>query len=552
MNQTTKTALFLIGATVLLVLSLVSSPSVDEPEAFQDVGEKFFPGFTDPAQATTLEVVEFDASTAELRPFVVRLRDGRWTIPSHHDYPADAKDRMATAAGLLIDLKKDDFRSDGVEDHAKCGVLDPAEESPVEGGSGKRVTFKDGAGNELASLIIGKEVEGKPNSGQRYVRLPGKKRTYVAKLAGEVSTNFGDWIDTDLLQLTSASLKKLVWDNYQINEETRSRVEGERFEAAKVANQWVILGLAEDEEVDTTAMNEVASTLDQLKIVGVRAKPPGLTEQLARAEGITLSQTSVMSLLNRGFYLGNDGNLYSNEGDLHAMTDKGVACTLRFGEILFGTGSEITAGADREGEQELARAGEEGAASANRFLMITVGFDEGLLKRPAGEDVPAEELERRSTAWDEMQKIARAVESYRAAHEALPESLAVLAAGDEPLLNEVPKDPWGGEYTYLIELEGGYRITSLGSDGFEGGAGAAADVVSNNLAFEEQLKKSAGEWSAYRDSVTEGQKLADDLRRRFAPWYFVIDDASFRKLRRDRHEVTKKKTPAAAPALGSG
>ncbi|MGE3164797.1 MAG: DUF4340 domain-containing protein [Planctomycetota bacterium] len=543
MSQTTKTALFLIGATVLLVLSLVSGPRLEEPEVFRDIGEKFFPEFTDPSQATILEVVEFDSSTAELRPFVVQLRNGRWTIPSHHDYPADAKDRMATAASLLVDLKKEDFRSDGIEDHAKFGVLDPSSESTVDGGSGKRVTFKDGAGNVLASLIIGKEV--KSGSGLRYVRLPDKKRTYVATLAGEVSTNFSDWIDTDLLQLSSAALRKLVWDNYRIDEGSRSRVDGERFEAVKVSNQWTMLGLGADEEVDTTALNEVASTLDQLKIVGVRAKPAGLTEQLSRAEGITLSQSAVMALLNRGFYLGNDGNLYSNEGDLHAMTDKGLACTLRFGEILFGTGADVTAGVDKEGEQALQKPGDEGAASANRFLMITVAFDEGLLKRPSGEEVPAEELAKRGSARDEIQKLARAVESYRVANDSLPETLAALTTGEAPLLPELPKDPWGGEYGYTIELEGGYQISSLGADGFEGGTGANADVVSNNIAFEDQLKKSAEEWKTFRASVTEGEKLADDLRRRFAPWFYVIDDASFRKLRRDKHEVTKQKAPPA-------
>jgi general secretion pathway protein G len=45
--------------------------------------------------------------------------------------------------------------------------------------------------------------------------------------------------------------------------------------------------------------------------------------------------------------------------------------------------------------------------------------------------------------------------------------------------NVVPNDPWGKPYMYRsLGQNGAYEITSYGSDGQEGGSGAAADIVS--------------------------------------------------------------------------
>jgi hypothetical protein len=54
-----------------------------------------FAAFTDPNAATSLEVIEFDEQALAARPFKVLQRDGRWTIPSHDNYPADAGTRLA-------------------------------------------------------------------------------------------------------------------------------------------------------------------------------------------------------------------------------------------------------------------------------------------------------------------------------------------------------------------------------------------------------------------------------------------------------------------------
>jgi len=84
------------GAALLLtVLAAVSAPRNPEPSDFMDLGERFFPSFEDPEEAMSLEIIEFDEATAEAIPFRVQNENGIWTIPSHHDYPADGQDRLA-------------------------------------------------------------------------------------------------------------------------------------------------------------------------------------------------------------------------------------------------------------------------------------------------------------------------------------------------------------------------------------------------------------------------------------------------------------------------
>ena len=134
----------LAGAALLLALvAWATAPRNITPSAFRDIGETFFPDFQDPNEAMTLEVIEFDDATAAARPFKVTNRNGLWTIPSHHDYPADGEDRLAQTAAGVIGIVKEDIRSDNVADHAALGVIDPLDEtSTTLVGRGKRVTLK--------------------------------------------------------------------------------------------------------------------------------------------------------------------------------------------------------------------------------------------------------------------------------------------------------------------------------------------------------------------------------------------------------------------------
>jgi len=368
MSETRKTLLFGAAAVVLALLAFLMKPSQITPDAFLDQGEAFFQDFTDPNEATTLEVIDYDEETGSARPFKVTFTGGRWTIPSHHNYPADAEDRLAKTAAGVIDLKKDDFRTDNISNHEACGVIDPLDESAAGlSGRGKRVTMKGKGGKLLADFIIGHEVLARP--GFRFVRVPGQNRVYGCRVDVDISTRFEDWIDHDLLQVDKNRINGVTFKDYSINERTLSVEQRDNLILTLNGGEWKDDRMSKTQLVDSSRMKDFLTSLDDLSIVGVRPKPDGLSASLkSDAGGVEMSQPDRISLQQKGYYLSRDGQLLSNEGELQVHTSEGVLYTLRFGEVLYGSGLAITAGVS---EEETDKAG----AAASRYLFVTAGFE---------------------------------------------------------------------------------------------------------------------------------------------------------------------------------
>ncbi len=378
MLETKKTITYMAVALVVMLLAFITAPERITPDAFLDQGEVFFPDFSDPNEATTLEVIDFDETTATARAFKVTFSNGRWTIPSHHDYPADGKERLAKTAAGVIDIGKDDFRSDNVSDHERLGVINPLDETAGLPGRGKRITIK-GAGNQaLADLIVGKEVEGR--QGFRFVRIPDQNRVYSSRIDVDISTKFEDWIETDLLKAQKHRIVKVAVKDYSINERTRSVDQRDYFVLSRDGDVWSADKMSGNQKVDSTNMEGLLATLDELMIVGVRPKPPGLSAGLARDGGTqSISQADAVSLSSKGFYFSRDGQLLSNEGEIEVFTKDGVSYTLRFGEVVYGTGDAVTAGGDENAQDQTGPA-------ENRYLFITAEFDPSAFPEPEPPD----------------------------------------------------------------------------------------------------------------------------------------------------------------------
>ncbi|MDA2928750.1 DUF4340 domain-containing protein [Acidobacteria bacterium AH-259-O06] len=376
MSETGKTMTYGIAAVLLLLLAFLTAPGKITPDAFLDRGEPFFPEFTNPNAATTLEVIEFGEETAAARPFKVTFKEGKWTIPSHHNYPADGKDRLAETAAGIIGTKKDDFRSNNVADHEACRVIDPLDETITSlKGRGKRVTIRGESDQILADLIIGNKPEGRDNL--RFVRLPGQKRVYLSRMDIDISTKFEDWIERDLLQVDQSDIEQVILKDYSINELTGTVNQRDVIILDKTDEGWKANRMSSNQEVDSTKMNDLLRAIDELSIVGVRPKPTGLSRSLTGSKGgMEISQADVLSLRSKGYYFARDGNLLSNEGELQARTTDGVIYTLRLGEILYGTGQAVTAGTDSSEDKE-------GGPGENRYLFITTSFDPSRFRQPA-------------------------------------------------------------------------------------------------------------------------------------------------------------------------
>jgi hypothetical protein len=378
-----KTLVFAGAAGVLLILTALTGIRPQAAAPFTKLGTEFFPEFQDPLKATALEVVEWDEAAGGYRPFKVELAHGKWSIPSHSGYPADAKERLAKTAGSVIGLKKDQLATETDKDHEALGVVDPLDEKAAGGkGRGKRVTFYAGAA-KLADFVFGKEA----GEGRRYVRVPGEKSVYVSKTPGEISAKFEDWVETDLLQLTSASLRRVVIDKYSFDEaETRIKDRTvNTLSREDSAKPWTVNELKETEELNDSNVNALVTTLDDLKIAGVRQKPPLVGKAKDLNELAKLGRQQIMAIAGdlapRGFFVMSDGKTFQivcNEGEMAASCDDGIVYTLRFGEVIVGAGEAISAGT---GEKDPKKDDKKGG-SEHRFLFVGVRFDESLLGPP--------------------------------------------------------------------------------------------------------------------------------------------------------------------------
>ena len=437
MTSETKTTVVLgVSALLLAGLALATAPRPPTPDAFSDRGDAFFPDFTDPNIARTLEVVAFDEATASARPFRVTNQDGIWTIPSHNDYPADGADRLARTAAGVIGITRDDFRSDNVADHEALGVLDPLDEAATGlTGRGTRVTLRGDNDVALADFIIGHELEDRP--GFRFVRLPDQKRVYAARMEIDLSTSFADWIEKDLLLVERTDIDQVVLYDYSIDERTLSINDRDTVTIAQVDGAWTgDAGMPANREIDETKVNALLSAVDGLSIVGVRPKPEGLAGSLRSVAENGITRSDLSSLQSRGYYLSRDGELRSNDGELRVRTSEGLLYTLRFGEVLYGTGDTISAGGE-------SNADEASGPGENRYLFITAEFENDRFPEPPAPD----NTEFEGKAEADLTAEDRTNQSRQEAHTEWAEQ---VAAGEERLSElETRFAPW----YYVISSE---------------------------------------------------------------------------------------------------
>jgi hypothetical protein len=367
------TAVLAAGALALVGITWATAPRVAEPGLFADRGELFFPAFTDPNAANSLEVIQFNEQNGGVQPLKVINRNGVWTIPSHYDHPADAKDRLAQTAATIIALRKDDVSSDNPADHERCGVIDPTDAMrPGVRGRGTRVTIRGQNERPLADIIIGQPVDGHP--GFRYVRLPAQKRTYLSRLGDlKISTAFGDWIDRDLLQVKSDDIDGVYIRSYSLDESSgRVRSGGGVIARKNRDGGWSLDGMQPGESIDANRMNVMIGSLAGLRIAGVLPKPQGISATLSgMSEQAKITVADRDDLARKGFYLTPGAELVSNEGEVVVHTVEGLFYTLRFGEVApASAGSSSLASTDQS-------AAAPGRPAENRYLFIMVGFDAG-------------------------------------------------------------------------------------------------------------------------------------------------------------------------------
>ena len=585
MNESGRTITYVVVAAVAVGLAWTLSPPGEiTPESLRaaNVGKPFYEDFN-PGEATSIRVVGYDEAKATSRAFGVKFENGKWTIPSHHNYPADGADRLAKTAASARGIKREELASSSSLNHEQLGVIDPLDEDKTKlKGRGQRITLSKGDG-VLVDLIIGKQAKDRP--GFFYVRKPGEDATYVAKLTIDLSTKFADWVETDLLKIDKNDLTEIVVNNYKPETENGRliTVPGEMSTLThdKSADPWKLEGLEEGkEEVDVTKVNAMLGALDDLKLVGVRPKPkgfkPDLTIDPEYVKRTADLQQLALDLQARGYLLAQDRKsnlfrLYADEGELTAATNKGVVYTLKFGSVFLGDESEIEIGAAAGPDQEKTdEQPNEGAADdkaqvkanegkqSSRYLFVTTHFDEKYLGKPPEKPAPPEEV---TSAVEPAAKPKKGEETQTppkddAGDKKQDDQTKKSDAGDEncgppSALDDDPASPEEEK-----SEKPGEEQTPDGDSNDETDQDEAAAAAKSQPAPQEEQKKSAedlkkeydtqvkkyeSDLKSHQDKVAAGMKLVEELNARFSGWYYVISAENFKKLHLSRKELVKEK-----------
>ena len=261
--------------------------------------------------------------------------------------------------------------------------------------------------------------------------------------------------------------------------------------------------LAADEELDSSRLNDLRFALNDLQIVDVMRKPAALSPDLTTSKG-ALTEEDVAVLENCGFYpvrssdlekigldLGPVGNhpyeLLSNEGQVRCLMNNGVEYVLRFGETASTPGSGQPEKAKDKKQKGPAKEDKTEPAAQNRYLLVMAQFNPDGLRKPDLRPLPEE----------------------KPAETAKPAAAAKSAAG-KPAKPDAKKPE-----TKKPEAK-------------------AAPKRDLKLQREAIQRYNQQEQERFDREAEQGQARAKILNERFANWYYVISNETYKKIHLSR------------------
>ncbi len=553
MNEQTKTLTYIGVALVVVAIAMVTRPSISAtsrplgiPDVLNDIDN--------PLVARSMQITEYDEATSTLREFAVAEVDELWTIPSHENYPADAESQMGEAASSVMNLKVLDMVSTDRSRHADYGVvdLDIRQLRPGATGVGTRVIMENAQGEQIVHMVIGKQV--KDQTQQRYVRQVGRDAVYVVKVdPSKLSTKFEDWIEDDLLKLSTLDIKQIELKDYSASMELvvdqggfRPVVSWDRRSEMTVAydgtksdwslatfrlfdsstKQMVDTEISEDQELDTEVLNDLRDALDDLKIVDVARKPEGMSRDLKASADFLNNREALASLQSKGYLpvplpeSQNEVEILSAEGEVICQMKSSVEYVLRFGSIAGDTADD--------------GAGETSDTGLNRYIFLLARYNDDVITQPTLAELPD-------------------------LPEAKPESVKDAATKDAAGEGEVAEKPSEGEPAEEIaeqETDGAAAEDAAENDTDETETTDEADADGTDAAESDEKsieaitaerkeieKENQEKLDEYNKKVKEAKEQVQKLNDRFGDWYFIIPDNVYQKIHLSHSTIIKQKDP---------
>ena len=524
MNENKKTITFLVAAIVAVAIATFTSPTKRDPSAKPNLmGQALFESF-DPRAVTGIEIVEVDEEDIQTKSIEVTQTDKGWFIrrPGKADYPANADNQLKDVASILFDLRIIDQAGEGAGEHSKLGVLDPSKADPTQSGIGRLIHLKNSSGSNLASLIIGEEVEGLPST--YFVRKPEQNAVFRVEVrnARDVSSKFVDWVEQDFLDLDKFKIRQVTLDNYDVN---LAQGQINRSNNPYVLNfadsKWSLSrsALKDSEELNKEALDAMKDALDDLEIIDVERKPEILVKNLEQGREFfnnlrdANNQAVVQSLQQKGFYTiaAKDASgqtvpkVVSNKGEVLVGMESGVEYVLRFGEIY-------------RGPEE-----DENASGDSRYIYAFARVNESLLSPPELEPLPSAGGAKGPEG-----------EKGPVAKPGTPPNFTPPTA--PPSITPPPPPAGATAKTSQKSPEVTENNSSSTKDAQQAKKKAEQDAEVARIKASNARKQ--GEYDA---KVAKARQKVSELNQNLAGWYYVISNDVYEKIRLDRPSFVKSK-----------
>ncbi len=348
--------------------------------------------------------------------------------------------------------------------------------------------------------------------------------------------------------------------------------------------------LGEGEELDLAHLTDLKNALGSLKIIDVARKPAQLSAKL-KAETGALTEESFNDLARRGFSLVPVGEheveLLSSDGEAVVHMKDGVEYVLRFGKVA---GIESSSGDDekksdaksadkkdakdtatgekKDGDKqdEVAKADEKSSDSKDadkkddakkdkgtglsRYIMVMAQFNPDLLPKPELEPLP--EIKKAPEKPATEDKKGDAKKSETKAGDAKSGEKSATKSGDKKSdAAKSEKSDAKGKADAKDAKKDAPKTNDKADSKLAEAKSDAAPAEEDQEALEAQRdkieKENKRKQDAYDDQVKAGQQKAKELNARFADWYYVVNDETYRKIHLGKPEIIKK---TAADAKG--
>ncbi len=522
MNEYKKTITFLAAAIVAVAIATLTSPTKRDPSAKPNLmGQALYESF-DPRSVTGIEIIEVDEEDIQSKSIEVTQTEKGWFIrrPGKADYPANADNQLKDVASMLFDLRIIDQAGEGAGEHSRFGVLNPSKADPTESGIGRLIHLKNSSGSNLASLIIGEEVDGLPST--YYVRKPEQNAVFRVEVrnAGDVSSKFVDWVEQDFLDLDKWKIKQVTLDNYDVN---LAQGQINRADNPIVLNfadsKWSLAGsaLKENEELDKAVLDAMKDALDDLEIIDVERKPEILVKNLQQGREFfsnlrdANNQAVVQSLQQKGFYTiaAKDAagqtvpKVVSNKGEVLVGMESGVEYVLRFGEIYRGPEDD------------------ENSTGESRYIYAFARVNESLLPLPKLESLPSPDGPNGPEG-----------EKGPAAKPGSPPENAPPTAPPSITPPPPPAEAKGKKAENVNVANDNNSSSQQDAEIAKKKAEKDAEIARINTS-------NASKQQEYNEKIAKARQRAQEINQNLAGWYYVISNDVYEKIRLDRSSFVK-------------